>query len=101
MEHVWTWSGRYFGYFDGDNLWTYHGKHIGKRNGDNIYGSDGMYLGEVMNENRLITKISKKSWKGYVFTPFSQRVSFTKLVDYGAYGMYGGYEDFPNPEIFK
>ncbi len=97
MEWVWTWGGECFGYFDGDDLWTHDGRHVGKRQGDDIYGLKGQYLGEVMNENRLITNNSKKSHRGYAFTPYGRRGGFTRYSNYTGYTMYSGYSDFPHP----
>ena len=94
MEWLWTWSGRCFGYRDGDSLCTHDGRHIGKFHGDYIYGSDGKYLGEVLN-SRLITCRSKKSWKHSSFTPYAKCGAYTKYTDYVGYTMYTGYEDFP------
>lgn len=37
MKQLWTWSGTYFGYRDGDNLWTYDGEHIGRFYGDEVF----------------------------------------------------------------
>jgi hypothetical protein len=93
-------GGKCFGYLDGDDLWTYDGKHVGKLQGDDIYGSDGKYLGELMHDHRLITNRSKKSWRGYSFVPYANRVGYVKYVDYVGYVMYAGYEDFPPPEAF-
>lgn len=98
MEHVWTWGGKYFGYFEGEDLWTHDGRHVGKRNGNDIYGSRGQYLGEVMNDNRLITNKSKTHSTGYSFTPWARRVGVVPFVGYVGYVMYAGYEDFPAPE---
>jgi hypothetical protein len=97
VEHVWTWGGKYFGYFDGDDLWTHDGRHVGRRDGDDVFNSDGTYLGEVMNENRLITNKSKKGWRGSSFSPWGSRVGVTPYTAYVGYVMYAGYEDFPAP----
>jgi len=100
MQWVWTWGGKCFGYFSDQDLWTYDGKHIGRRQGDDIFGTDGKYLGEVMNENRLITAVSKKSRRGYSFTPFCRQAGYAKYANYAGYAMYAGYEDFPPAECF-
>jgi hypothetical protein len=98
MMWFWTWKGKCFGYKDGDNLWTYKGKHVGKFKGNEIYDTNGRYLGEVMNENRLITSLSKKHLSWYSFAPYAKRGAYAKYVDYAGYAMYAGYEDFPVPE---
>ena len=95
---LWTWGGKCFGYLEGEDLWTYRGKHVGKLQGNEIYGPDGSYLGEIMNNNRLVTHKGKKSWRGYSFGTYINRVGFVKYVDYTGYVMYAGYEDFPPPE---
>lgn len=97
MQHVWTWGGKYFGYLDGEDLWTHDGRHVGKRNGDDIYGPDGRYLGEVMNNDRLITNLSKTSWRRYSFSRWAPRAGIVPFVDYVGYVMYAGHEDFPAP----
>lgn len=100
MDWVWTWGGKCFGYFDGDNLWTHSGKHVGRRSGDDIYGPDGRYLGEVRNDNRLITSNSKTSYRGSSFSPYASRAGYAKYADYAGYAMYAGYSDFPGPDSF-
>lgn len=100
MKSLWTWSGKYFGYLEGDSLWTYNGKHVGQLQGKEIYGQDGRYLGEIENDERLITCNNKQSWRGYSFSPYAHRVAMVKYVDYVGYVMYAGYEDFPPPEAF-
>ena len=55
MIWMWTWSGKCFGYLDGEDLYTYSGKHVGKLQGTDIYNPQGRYLGEVMNDTWLIT----------------------------------------------
>lgn len=100
MENVWTWKGKYFGYFNGDDLWTYDGKHVGRRAGDEIFGPDGKYLGEVRNTNRLITNQAKTSYRRFSFTPKANRGSRSRYSNYVGYVMYVGHTDFPDPESF-
>lgn len=100
MNWVWTWGGESFGYFEGDDLWTQDGKHVGRRSGDDIYGPDGAYLGEVRNENRLITCLAKKNWRGFVFTTYARRAGYAGYASYSGYAMYAGYEDFPSVTKF-
>lgn len=98
MKWLWTWSGRCFGYQKGKNLWTYAGKHVGRIINDEIYGPDGRYLGEIKKSNRLITKVSKKSYRKSTFSPKANKAGYAKRADYAGYAMYAGYEDFPKLE---
>ena len=100
MQWLWTWGGKCFGYLNGHDLWTHDGKHVAKKSGNEIYGSDGRYLGEIMSEDRLITNISKKSWRGPAFVPYGRCGAYAKYADYAGYDMYAGHEDFPPPESF-
>jgi hypothetical protein len=94
MDWLWTWSGKCFGYRDGDDLWTYDGRHVGHFHENEIFGPNGNYLGEIKN-NRLITNKNKQSRTGQSFTPDSNRDGYSKQADDTAYGMFGGFEDFP------
>ena len=96
-QWLWTWSGRCFGYRDGNDLWTYDGKHVGRFVADEVYAPDGRYLGEVMN-GRLITNLGKKHYRSSPFTPCARRGSYAKYADYAGYAMPAGYEDFPKLE---
>jgi hypothetical protein len=100
MDWLWTWSGKCFGYRDVDDLWTYNGRHIGHFSGDEVYGPDGLYIGELMND-RLITNLAKRSWRGPAFTPYGRRASYAKYINYVGYSMCAGHEDFPGPEKFN
>lgn len=44
MKWVWTWSGKCFGYLDGEDLWTYDGKHVARINGEEIYNKEVFIL---------------------------------------------------------
>jgi hypothetical protein len=98
MTHVWTWGGRYFGYFDGDDLWTHDGRHVGRRDGDEIFGTRVQYLGEVMDGDRLITSLAKGSRRKAPFGAWGRRAGVVPYVNYVGYVMYLGYTDFPAPE---
>ena len=98
MKHLWTWGGTFFGYRDGDSLWTHDGRHVGQFHDEEVYGPDGHYLGEIEGDNRLITRLSKKSRRRGGFTPYGNRVSMVPYVGHVGYAMYAGYEDFPSPE---
>jgi hypothetical protein len=101
MKWYWTWSGKCFGYRDGDALRTYYGKHVGNFVGDIIYGTNGKYLGEVMNDNSLITCTSKKGWYGHSFAPYANYIPYAPYANNVGYAMYAGYEDFPHPKDFQ
>lgn len=96
MEWRWTWSGKCFGYRDGDDLWTHDGRHVGRYRHE-VYGADGLYLGEEMN-GRLISSIAKAQSRSVSFTPQGRRGGYAKYADYAGYAMYSGYDDFPTPE---
>ena len=100
MKPLWTWSGKYFGYLDGDDLWTCGGKHVGRLQDDGIYGPDGRYLGEIESDDRLITCKSKKASRGNPYGTYANSVGMVNYVDCVGYVMYAGYEDFPAPEAF-
>jgi hypothetical protein len=100
MEHLWTWSGRYFGYRNGNNLWTCEGKHVGEFRVVNVFGRDGRYMGEVpKGDTRLITNLRKRGRKWLPFTPGLPREPVGN-VSRPAYEMLDGYEDFPTPDNF-
>lgn len=100
MTHVWTWGGKYFGFREGDDLWTHTGIHVGRFNAEDVCDKTGSYLGEVMNGNRLIVNLSKKSMRYSSFSPWARRAGLVKFTDYVGYAMYVGHEDFPPPERF-
>jgi hypothetical protein len=97
MEWLWTWEGISFGYREDDDLWTHDGRHVGKFQGDEAFGPDGRYLGEILNEDRLITNVSKRGWRSSAFAPYASRVGYVPYANYVGYVMYAGHEDFPNP----
>ncbi len=97
MEWLWTWGGTSLGYRDGDNLWTHDGRHVGRFHGEEVYGPDGYYLGELRNKNRLITNLSKKTWRKSPFARYANRGGYAPYANYAGYVMYAGYEDFPGP----
>ncbi|AFT90046.1 hypothetical protein [Paraburkholderia phenoliruptrix] len=98
MDWLWTWSGTYFGYREGDNLWTYDGRHVGRFTGTDVFACDGAYLGELIGDNRLITDRAKLGWRQDGFTPFETRIVYACCADYIGYEMDAGYEDFPAPK---
>ncbi len=97
MDWLWTWGGECFGYMNNNNLWTFDGRHVGKCVNGDIYDKNGCYIGEV-NEDRLITNLSKINNRRSAFTPQAQRGSFLKYVNYAKYVMIAGCKDLPSPE---
>lgn len=69
--------------------------------GDEVYSPDGSYLGELRNDNRLITRLSRKGHHKSPFHPRMSRVGRIPYVNYVGYVMYVGYEDFPEPEALS
>lgn len=100
MKWTWTWTGRFFGYWDGSDLWTYHGKHVGRRNGLEIYGPHGRYLGETLGDTRIATNKAKAAQRGPSFIPLPPREPQVPQSDLEAFPLYKGFEDFRRPEDF-
>ena len=100
MEMLWTWGGRFFGYQEGHSLYTHFGKHVGAFQEKTVYSIQGQYLGELMN-GRLITHPGKKSWRSGLVPQHADRVGIVPHVNYVGYVMIAGYEDFPDPEMFR
>jgi hypothetical protein len=100
MNWAWTWSGRCFGYWIGDDLWTYRGKHIGHSISTDIYSPSGRYIGETMGNGRLITNKSKAGVSGPCFVPTPPRDHEPRLPDDAGNLLYMGYGDFPHPDGF-
>lgn len=102
LEHVtthraWSISGRYFGYWEGDDLWTHQGRHVGRLRGAEIYAPDGRYLGELMGNGRLAVVIRKTGMIGSSYIACPPRAAEATLPDLEAGTQRGGYMDFPNP----
>jgi hypothetical protein len=91
MKLLWTWGGKFFGYREDNSLWTHNGRHVGQFAEDEVYDPSGNYIGEIMNGDRLITCLSKKSWRSGSFVPYMKRVGIVPYVDYVGYVMYAGY----------
>ncbi len=94
MKNVWKWSGKYYGYIDGNNSWSQNGEHVGRIIGDEIYNTRGHYIGEIRNGNRLIVNKSKKHKTVGSFAPYCKRVSVVGCVGYVGNIMIAGCEDF-------
>lgn len=100
-EHLWTWSGIYFGYRQDDKLWTHSGIHAGKFFDYEVYWPNGQYLGDIKGNRRLITKTSKKSKRKGRFSSSGRKRAIIRQVNYVGNVMYAGYEDFPSPQDFR
>jgi hypothetical protein len=98
LEWIWTWSGKSFGYWDGEDLWTHLGKHVGRRLGDHIHAPNGRYIGEVMANQRLATNKAKAGEIGPIYMPRATRCSRPCPDDDAAHPRYPGLDDFPHPE---
>lgn len=94
MKYLWTWSGRYFGYRQDNQLWASSGIHVGMIYDDEVYDHKGHYLGELLH-GRLIRNPQKKYFRKYPFTRYGSRCTTVKYADYVGYVMYSGWEDFP------
>ena len=96
LRWVWTWSGRCFGYWEGEDLWTLTGRHVGRRRGSDVFSPIGRYVGEIMSNGRLITNKAKAGITGITFKPFAMREAQPAPKDSGALLSYRGYQDFPH-----
>jgi len=92
--HLWTWSGNYFGFREGDDLWTYRGQHVGRFRGNDVFAADGRYLGE-MDGARLLAKTANKGLRGDPFAPPPPRSMVRALAGQSTNTLYPGYQDFP------
>jgi len=100
MTPVWTWGGHILLPSRRRESVDHNGKQVRRLGDQEIFDQDGQYLGEVKNDNRLITNLSKKSWRGPGITPYANRVRHVPYVNFAGYVMYVGYEDFPDPSTF-
>jgi len=98
VKWTWTWSGRSFGYWDGNDLWTYSGKHVGRRLDTDIFGPNGWYIGELMSNGRLVRNKSKAGQTSPGFVPLNAREAQKRLADNEGQPLYPGYDDFPDPD---
>ncbi|HSN17428.1 MAG TPA: hypothetical protein VLV87_04390 [Gammaproteobacteria bacterium] len=100
LQRAWTLSGRYFGYWDGDDLWSCQGRHVGRLRGAEIFAPDGRYIGEMMGNGRLAVRSRKLGTYGTAYIAWPPRDSDTLLpsLDPGTHRI--GYEDFPSPSDF-
>lgn len=94
LDFVWTWTGRFVGYWDKKDLWASNGKHIGRRHGLDIYAPNGRYIGERMSNNRLAVNKAKAGLVTTPFVPFPSRPTQAKQPDLDRLSLYTGFEDF-------
>jgi len=99
VRWTWTWTGRFFGYWDGDDLWTYRGKHVGRRHGLEIYGPNGRYLGEMLGK-RMATNKAKAAQVGPSFMPLAPREARLVQAEQDSFPLYTGFDDFRSPDQF-
>ena len=97
MQWLWTWGGRFFGYREGDVLRTYDGRHVGRFEGNEVYDRHGHYLGEIIREENRLIRNRSKAKRTSSFTPVAKASPAKKLVDFGEFTPFEGYEDFPAP----
>lgn len=100
MQRSWTLSGRYFGYWEGDDLWTHHGRHVGRLRGSEIFAPDGHYLGEMMFNGRLAVHMRKLGTYGTSYLPWPPRAGEPRVPDMEPATQRTGYADFTGPEEF-
>jgi hypothetical protein len=100
MQRCWTLSGRYFGYWEGDDLWSWHGHHVGRLRGAEIFAADGQYLGEMMGNGRLAVRSRKLGTYGTAYISWPARSGDTMLSNLDPGTQRIGYEDFPSPNDF-
>jgi hypothetical protein len=101
MNWLWTWGGNSFGYRAAGELWTHDGHHAGRFHAREVYGPDGLYLGEVMNEDRLIVDLTKKSQRVTEFSRLPECVGHPAGFGFNRVALPDGYEDFPRPARFR
>lgn len=94
-EQLYTWSGHYFGYREGDDLWTYEGRHVGKFYGNEVFDPEGRYLGEIRNGYYLIRDSRKMTVIRGRFTPREKRPETVKHLEHMGFVVPSGYQDFP------
>jgi hypothetical protein len=94
LNLVWTWSGRFVGYWDKDDLWASNGKHIGRRRGLEIYAPNGRYIGELMHNGRLAVNKAKVGLSGSSFIPYGARAKQVNEPNQDSLPLYTGFDDF-------
>jgi len=98
MDWFWTWGGIPVGYRNGDDLYTRDGRHVAQFRDDEVFTLDGRYLGEIRSEQRLVTKLSKRSRRVGSRARMPNRSPSAARVTYVANVPLVGHEDFPEPQ---
>ena len=93
MTDLWTWSGQYFGYLDGEHLWTRDGRHVGRCLRDDVFAPDGKYLCQIAFSNRLRVAQADRLLRIDPFPRMPNRAPRTPLPDRMPYTAIGGYEE--------
>jgi len=96
MTDLWTWSGKFYGRREGNNLIHRRGRCTGVFHGIEVYAHDRRYLGELMAD-RLIRDSRKALYTGPGAPKTMHRPSWSYNPKVG-YAMYPGCEDFPEPK---
>jgi hypothetical protein len=93
MEDLWSWTGKYIGYKEGENVWSADGKYLGKLLDEELFAPDGHYLGEIC-EGRLLVDRDKNYTNVAPFERHSDRSSPGVRSERANYSLPYGYEDF-------
>jgi hypothetical protein len=101
LQGAWTLSGRYFGFWEGDDLWSWQGRHIGRLRGADIFAPDGRYIGEMMGNGRLAARSRKLGTYGNSYIAWSPRTTVMRLPSEDPGTQRPGFEDFPSPDEFQ
>lgn len=101
IQRTWTISGRYFGYWIGDDLWSHQGRHVGRLRGAEIFAPDGHYIGEMLGNGRLAVRSRKLGTydSAYIAWPARDADVLLPCIDPGTHRI--GFEDFPSPSDFQ
>ena len=100
IHRTWTISGRYFGYWQGDDLWSYQGRHVGRLRGAEIFAPDGRYIGEMLGNGRLAVRARKIGTYGTAYIAWPPQDYDTLLPSLDPSTQRIGYDDFPSPSDF-
>lgn len=96
MVWLWSWSGQFVGYRQGDDLWTCDGRHSGRFAGSEVYGPDGCYLGQMAKEDRLVTRKARLGLRRGAFAPVERVGLVSRRCGVPPYALPQGYQDFAN-----
>jgi CheY-like chemotaxis protein len=94
-DDLWTWSGDYFGFREGENLWTFDGRHVGRFRRHEIYRANGAYMGDLV-EGRLVSDWHKAGRRASSFTVSDNRHDHRFFADRAPFDMLVGCRDFPS-----